>query len=70
MEYRIHKDSEWVETSELCERDGKKVYVEVLKDGTKTDHYCCERDGCTEQQYRHNVKFINNRLDTLRKQIK
>ncbi len=52
MEYRKYKDSKWVATIELCERDGRKVYVEVLKDGTKTDHYCCERDGCTKQQYR------------------
>ena len=38
-------------TIEKC----KKVYVEVLKDGTKTEHYCCERNGCTKQQYRHDV---------------
>lgn len=55
MEYRKYKNSKWVETGELCERDGEKVYVEVLKDGTKTDHYCCERDGCTKQQYRDKV---------------
>ena len=53
MEFRIHEESKWVETGEFCERDGEKVYVEVLKNGTNTNHYCCERDGCTKQQYRH-----------------
>ena len=55
MEYRKYKDSKWVATSERCERDGEIIYVEVLKDGTKTDHYCCERNGCTKQQYRERV---------------
>lgn len=62
MEYRNHKNSTWVHTGELCERDGKKVYVEVMSDGTKTDHYCCERNGCTSQQYRR--KSTDNNLIT------
>ena len=56
MNYRIHKNSTWEPTGEICERDGKKVFVEVLEDGTKTEHYCCERNGCTKQDYRTNKR--------------
>ncbi len=56
MEYRKYKNSSWLDSGEICERDGQKVYVEVLEDGTKTDHYCCERNGCTKQSYRINLK--------------
>jgi hypothetical protein len=38
MNYRKYKDSRWVETGELCERDGKKIYVEMLECGTKTEY--------------------------------
>ena len=53
MDFLNHKGSKWVDAEEKCERDGKKVFVEVREDGTKTDHYCCERSGCTKQDYRN-----------------
>jgi hypothetical protein len=58
MNYRKFNNSKWVETGERCERDGQKVYVEVLEDGTITDHYCCERSGCTKQNYRDDSRGI------------
>jgi hypothetical protein len=38
MDFREHEGSKWVNTSVLCERDGMKIYIEVLTDGTKTCH--------------------------------
>jgi hypothetical protein len=66
MNYRKYKDSRWVETGELCERDGKKIYVEVLECGTKTEHYCCERYGCSKQEYRNIEHLIPTRNELKR----
>lgn len=58
MKYRLYKDSRWVDTGKKCERDGQTIYVEVLNNGTKTDNYCCGRDGCTKQDYKE-IKTFN-----------
>lgn len=52
MEYLFYKNSKWIDTGEKCERDNETVFREILEDGTETNHYCCERLGCTKQQYR------------------
>jgi hypothetical protein len=52
MKYLKYKNTHWSKTQEKCKRDNKPIYQEVLENGFITDHYCCERDGCTSQEYR------------------
>ena len=58
MQYLKYKNTYWAKTNEKCKRDGLPIYQETLKNGVRTDNYCCERDGCTSQEYRNDNIFI------------
>jgi len=53
MKFLKWKNTFWAKTEEKCKRDGLPIYQEVLNNGVRTQHYCCERDGCTSQEYRN-----------------
>jgi len=52
MEYLLFHDTEWIGTNRRCPRDGRRIYREVRKKtGIPTNHFCCERMGCTWPDY-------------------
>lgn len=54
MDYRFYKNSIWVRTDIPCGRcgeDGNMILREVLNTGEKTNHFTCERLGCTWPWY-------------------
>jgi len=56
MHYLSKKGNSWKPTGHKCGRCDEPTYVEVKPSGEWTDHYCCERYGCTWLDYNGNAE--------------
>lgn len=56
MDFKLYKDTKWVRFGK-CPRDGKIIYREVYNNGEPTDHFTCERNGCTWLQNSKKSQF-------------
>lgn len=54
MDYLIYNNTKWVDTGIKCQRCDHKILRETYKDGKPTDHFACERMGCTWTNYHSN----------------
>lgn len=62
MHFLTKENTKWQKTELRCPRDGKHIYREVYKDGRATNHFCCERSGCTWADYGSNILSIKRKL--------
>ena len=66
MDYLIHNNTKWVDTGIKCQRCEHRILRETYKDGKPTDHFACERMGCTWTNY-HSNKMQLIEQDSVRK---
>lgn len=61
MDYLIHNNTKWVDTEIKCPRCNHKIVKETYKNGEPTNHFACERMGCTWSNYHINkIELIKN----------
>ena len=65
MDFLFKENSIWEPLGIKCKRCERDILVEVLENGIKTNHICCERLGCTYPQY--HVEEILQLSDNKRK---
>ena len=59
MDYLLHKNTQYIDTGIKCPRCNHRILRETYKNGEPTDHFACERMGCTWPNYNSNkVKLI------------
>jgi hypothetical protein len=58
MDYLIHDNTKWVDTGIKCPRCNNIILRETYNDDKPTDHFACERMGCTWTNYHSNIRQL------------
>jgi len=59
MNFLIYEGTKWVDTGIVCPRCNHKILRETHKiNNEPTEHFCCERLGCTWPDYYNNQQDL------------